>query len=580
MDRNEFQRLGLNKPTLPPGNSSGDSGGAGGAAGPAGPAGVGPRPDHAVGAQPDPGRLGLKAHMAPVPDPERGMSERIRARLSAQGVGVSGHAPGNSGVMGGLRPAWSHWSHPGVWAVTGATGVAVASLAVAFFSISATGNGAAGGDKPASVVSFAGVEVTALAPPVDYQAHGARSREHPEAIVPVVETGATGRALTRLGAHGKALLEGRARAVVEQVDVDAAIVAVDAGRALFKAEKRPNRKLFRVDAGPVAVTVVGTVFSVEHTPQAVTVGVLEGIVKVSRGTRTDTLTAGQWLRYALSGGAPERGEAAPATFGFDNAAVTALGVEDLVTTQTAPASDQAAAGTEPAAKAPVPSKAATPRAHLERIEKVLAQPAVARVRAAANADAAPLTNAALRQLRDELLGLARGADEAVADVALFRAALVTGQRLNDPVLALALFREHASRFPQSTLSEESLWHALEGAAAAGVAPRDRVRMAEQFLARFGTSHRAGLVQFTSAVALREAGDAAQLNRAAAAFAEAEATLTKAQPGMAAEAAFWRAWSLHAARDFDGARAAWPAFVARYPDSPRRAEAEKALAALK
>ncbi|MBP5856454.1 FecR domain-containing protein [Marivibrio halodurans] len=69
---------------------------------------------------------------------------------------------------------------------------------------------------------------------------------------------------------------------------------------------RPNADLpFRVSAGAVRVTVLGTAFNVTHSDRGAEVGVVHGVVRVDLGEGTspvaEALQAGEFVRVGLSG---------------------------------------------------------------------------------------------------------------------------------------------------------------------------------------------------------------------------------------------------------------------------------------
>ncbi len=75
------------------------------------------------------------------------------------------------------------------------------------------------------------------------------------------------------------------------------------GRAQFRVTPRPKRA-FRVHAGDVTVTVVGTVFTVERVADRVGVAVQHGVVRVDWGTGSTQVVAGQsgWYPPLLATG--------------------------------------------------------------------------------------------------------------------------------------------------------------------------------------------------------------------------------------------------------------------------------------
>ncbi|WP_172428606.1 FecR family protein [Azospirillum brasilense] len=86
-----------------------------------------------------------------------------------------------------------------------------------------------------------------------------------------------------------------------------------AGEAFFEVTPNPARP-FVVEAGGVAVTVVGTAFDVRLDPASTTVSVKSGVVAVRHDggpTMEERLGAGQRLTVDRAGGRTVRGEMAP-----------------------------------------------------------------------------------------------------------------------------------------------------------------------------------------------------------------------------------------------------------------------------
>jgi transmembrane sensor len=84
---------------------------------------------------------------------------------------------------------------------------------------------------------------------------------------------------------------------------DRAVVELTRGGARFAVAKRPER-VFRVEAGPVAVEVLGTQFAVERLDQRVRVSVTEGRVRVQWSTGVRELTTGESDEFPPSAAAP------------------------------------------------------------------------------------------------------------------------------------------------------------------------------------------------------------------------------------------------------------------------------------
>lgn len=79
-------------------------------------------------------------------------------------------------------------------------------------------------------------------------------------------------------------------------------LSLDHGHALFEVAHAPDRP-FTVQSGNMAVTAVGTVFSVDRSPAATTVRVEQGRVRVRIGGSIRYLDAGQGLALTPSGDA-------------------------------------------------------------------------------------------------------------------------------------------------------------------------------------------------------------------------------------------------------------------------------------
>lgn len=86
-------------------------------------------------------------------------------------------------------------------------------------------------------------------------------------------------------------LDARARIVARRDARDAVVAELRAGGARFEVTHDPSRA-FRVDAGDVAVEVIGTTFTVERTADGVRVAVERGRVRV-RAASTVELGAGE-----------------------------------------------------------------------------------------------------------------------------------------------------------------------------------------------------------------------------------------------------------------------------------------------
>lgn len=101
--------------------------------------------------------------------------------------------------------------------------------------------------------------------------------------------------------------------VLEASDVNTRI-ALDAGAARFEVGPRSERAVFTVEAGRVAISVIGTSFRVERIGESVDVSVLRGRVAIARdGAFLSTLTDGEHLLVdppasAVSEGPPRASE--------------------------------------------------------------------------------------------------------------------------------------------------------------------------------------------------------------------------------------------------------------------------------
>lgn len=88
------------------------------------------------------------------------------------------------------------------------------------------------------------------------------------------------------------LLDASARVVADAIGADRIEVRQSAGSATYEVTPRPER-VFVVWMDDVRVEVLGTVFRVEAVDKAVRVSVQRGHVRVSRGSRTVSLVAGE-----------------------------------------------------------------------------------------------------------------------------------------------------------------------------------------------------------------------------------------------------------------------------------------------
>ncbi|NOW48814.1 transmembrane sensor [Novosphingobium sp. SG751A] len=112
-------------------------------------------------------------------------------------------------------------------------------------------------------------------------------------------------------ADGSALTLDAASKLRVDLDEDARKVRLSQGRALFRVAHNAARP-FRVQAGLVTITDIGTVFSVTTQGDTVNVLVSEGEVEVRRGAVVLRLTAGQGVRLGKDGAPVRMGLAAPA----------------------------------------------------------------------------------------------------------------------------------------------------------------------------------------------------------------------------------------------------------------------------
>jgi len=105
----------------------------------------------------------------------------------------------------------------------------------------------------------------------------------------------------RIAVPSLALADG-SRAIVESKDIvlkatestpDRVVMKLEQGRARFEVVPNPSR-IFEVDAGPVSVRVLGTVFVVERTVLGAHVSVTKGRVRVSWAGDSAELGAGEF----------------------------------------------------------------------------------------------------------------------------------------------------------------------------------------------------------------------------------------------------------------------------------------------
>jgi transmembrane sensor len=105
--------------------------------------------------------------------------------------------------------------------------------------------------------------------------------------------------------------------VVEEDAPQRALVRLERGRARFEVARRPERT-FRVRAGSVTVSVIGTVFDVEVVADRIGVTVEQGAVEVAWGVGQKRLVAGEqgWFPpLVLSGSDAAPANGAPAATG-------------------------------------------------------------------------------------------------------------------------------------------------------------------------------------------------------------------------------------------------------------------------
>jgi hypothetical protein len=103
--------------------------------------------------------------------------------------------------------------------------------------------------------------------------------------------------------------------VDEQIDDSGVTLTLQRGKVDCEVEPKPDRAPFRVVAGDVTVTVVGTKFAVARTDNGIRVEVTHGKVRVTSGNQETLLTAGQsWPSQITAGTAPVvSGAASPAS---------------------------------------------------------------------------------------------------------------------------------------------------------------------------------------------------------------------------------------------------------------------------
>jgi transmembrane sensor len=223
-------------------------------------------------------------------------------------------------------------------------------------------------------------------------------------------------------------------------------IAVDLASGRERFEVVPGRRReFAVRAGDVTVTVLGTIFSVEHVADRVGVSVERGQVRVDWGLGRRTLVAGEsaWFPPLLI--QPEAAAAvAPRPHAMEPRRMT-----------------RAVAQASPAATPEATTSVATPP---ESAESLLAAADAARLAGRAREGAA-----LLRRLVDSHRGDPR------APFAAFTLGRVLLMDLGEPGAAAAAFAEARALAPGGPLAEDALAREAEAWAKAGDTERARAR---------------------------------------------------------------------------------------------------------
>lgn len=249
--------------------------------------------------------------------------------------------------------------------------------------------------------------------------------------------------------------------VVHEVTAARIQIDVPTGRVRFEVSRRPERD-FVVTARDVAVTVVGTVFSVDVGPDGVRVDVEEGRVRVRRGDGSEkVLVVGETLSIAS--------ERAVETGAATQVPPAPLDVRRPTTrTPTAPPGPQPADG--------LPS-----------------QPEPTFASMVAEGDALQTRGETAAAVRTWAQAIEQFPMEPGRAVLAFRRAKLMLQALNDAAGAAEAFARLESLGAAAPLVEDALAREVEAWAAAENFERARAR-ASEFVTRYPTSYRRATVE--------------------------------------------------------------------------------------
>jgi transmembrane sensor len=274
-------------------------------------------------------------------------------------------------------------------------------------------------------------------------------------------------------------------------------VRLDGGAARFEVTPRSNR-LFEVDAGPVAVRVLGTIFSVDRSGQDVSVSVERGRVRVDSGDGSVVVAAGERRPFVSSAAAVAgAGSAAPPDGGDMADALATAEPEPPVPAREPP---RAGRGKQPRAAPPTASWQAL--AQEGRHDE-----AWAALERAGGPDTAvaPMTDALLASDVARLSGhpdaavhvLERAIDHApgdpLASVAHYTLGRVLLTQVGRPRDAAEAFGRARRLAPGGALAEDALAREVEAWSRAGDAGQAR-RRASEYVELYPSGRRAGAVR--------------------------------------------------------------------------------------
>jgi transmembrane sensor len=256
-----------------------------------------------------------------------------------------------------------------------------------------------------------------------------------------------------------------------------ATVRLERGRAAFRVTKNPARR-FRVDAGNVLVTVVGTAFTVERADGRTLVDVDEGRVRVQWAGGTAELGAGErsWFPRRVIATMPAAAPAPPPA---------------------APALEPVRSAPRPAPRAPAEWARLAERGDYRRSYQQLRQARPASIddmqELLLAADVARLSG----HPADALPFLERAAREHASDsraaVAAFTRGRILLNQLGRAAEAAASFADAGRLASDDALAQDALAREVEAWARAGDRASARAR-AEAYLRRFPGGNRAGVVK--------------------------------------------------------------------------------------